>query len=205
MRRSRTNYAKILGIGLGISLAVHVAVIGLGQWSSGSETPADGTLSVVTLPAPETPPDELEADLASSASGSFDLSIPQVRSTGVDFSEHLIVLAEASSSEINEPLVPKPRINPASVQSDLTPIRVREPALVTLGDRGRQSTGGGGVGIGILVGVGGRGHGDHCAPSAINVRYPTRPMTGANFPNRRITGNFLPSARNQIRMPVRRR
>ena len=204
MIRKRTNYARILGIGLGISLAVHVAVIGLGRWSSGSETVSDGTLSVVTLPAPETPPEELEADLAGAPSGSFDLSVPEVRSTGADLSEHTIVLAEAASAEINEPLVPRPRIPPVSVESHLTPIRVREPALVTLGDRGRQSTGGGGVGIGILVGVGGRGHGDHCAPSAINIRYPTRPMIGANFPNRRITGSFLPTARNQIRMPVSR-
>jgi len=205
MRRNRTNYARILGIGLGISLAVHVAVIGLGRWNSGNDTPTEGTLNVVTLPAPETPPEELETELASSASGSFDLAIPQVRSTGLDLSEHTIVLAEAASAEISEPLVPRPRINPVSVETDLTPIRVREPALVTLGDRGRQSTGGGGIGIGILVGVGGRGHGDHCAPSAINIRYPTRPMIGENFPNRRITGNFLPSTRTQIRMPVRRR
>jgi len=205
MRRKRTNYARILGIGLGISLAVHVAVIGLGRWNSGSDTPSDGTLNVVTLPAPESPPEQMEADLASSSSGSFDLSVPEVKSTGVDLSEHTIVLAEAASSQINEPLVPRPRISPVSVETDLTPIRVREPALVTLGDRGRPSTGGrGGVGIGILVGVGGRGHGDHCAPSAINIRYPTRPMTGANFPNRRITGNFLPTARNQLRMPAGR-
>jgi hypothetical protein len=203
MRGKRTNYARILGIGLGISLAVHIAVIGLGRWSSAGDTPTDGTLNVVTLPAPETPPEELEADLESAPSGSFDLSVPEVRSTGVDLSEHTIVLAEAASSDIREPLVPRPRINPVSVETDLTPIRVREPALVTLGDRGRPSTGGGGVGIGILVGVGGRGHGDHCAPSAINIRYPTRPMVGANFPNRRITGNFLPTARNHARAAAR--
>jgi len=203
MRRQRPNYARILGIGLGISLAVHVALIGLGRWHSDADVSRDGPLNVVTLPAPELTPEEAAlAEAGAPSAGGFELSEPEVMSSGFDLAEHTIVLAEVSSSEINEPLVPRPRITPISVESGLTPIRVREPALVTLGDRGRQSSGGGGIGIGILVGAGRRGHGDNCAPSGINIRYPNRPMIGTQYPNRSITGQFLPAGRSQIRMPA---
>jgi len=203
MRRQRPNYARILAIGLGISLAVHVALIGLGRWRTGSEVSPDGPLNIVTLPAPElTPEDAALAEASAPSAGGFELDQPELMSTGFDLSEHTIVLAEISSSEISEPLVPRPRITPISVESGLTPIRVREPALVTLGDRGRQSGGGGGIGIGILVGAGRRGHGDNCAPSGINIRYPNRPLTVPHYPNRSITGRLLPAGRSQIRIPA---
>jgi hypothetical protein len=111
----------------------------------------------------------------------FKLSDADVVSAGPNLMEYRIVLAEAASSEFQEPLVPRPRITPASVASGLAPTRVREPALLTLRDRGRDS-GGGNTGIGILIGAGGFGPVDNCAPSHINRR----------FPNQRVPVQFQP-------------
>jgi hypothetical protein len=186
MRRQRLNYARILVIGLGISVAVHVAVIGFGHWNFGAKDVADGSLNLVTLPQPETNPDELDADLARAdaaltSSGGFELSELDILSAGPDLAEYRIVLAEATSAELQVPLVPQPRITAASVEATLTPIRVREPALLTLRDRGSDS-GRGTSGVGILIGTGGFGPVDNCAPSHINVR----------FPNQRIPVQFQP-------------
>jgi hypothetical protein len=83
MRRQRVNYARILGIGLGISVVVHIAVIGLGRWSVGSDGAADGPFSVVSLPEPEL--EDTDAASASTAndaltaSGGFKLSDADVQ------------------------------------------------------------------------------------------------------------------------------
>jgi hypothetical protein len=188
MRRQRLNYARILAIGLGISVVVHVAVIGFGHWNFGAKDPADGSLNVVTLPDPQTDPDEPDTDLARAeaaltSSGGFKLSELDIVSSGLDLAEYRIVLAEATSAELRAPLVPQPRITAASVEATLTPIRVREPALLTLRDRGTDS-GRGTSGVGILIGTGGFGPVDNCAPSHINVRFPNQRIPIQLQPNR---------------------
>ncbi|MEE9133848.1 MAG: hypothetical protein V3U13_09825 [Gemmatimonadota bacterium] len=207
MRRQRLNYARILGIGLAISLAAHVAVLGLARWSGGTSEPTDGPLNVVTLPEPESRLEEREAVLAADgelpSAGGFRISEVEVASAGMELAEYRIVLAGASAAELTEPLVPRPRVTTASIETGLSPIRVREPALLTLRDRDRQG-GGGGIGISIFLGVGGH-HGNSCVPSAINIRYPNRALPVARLPNRVVPANFNVAARrNQVRMPVQR-
>ena len=65
MRRQRPNYKRILGIALGVSLLVHVVVIGFGRLSLGSRGTTDQALSLVSLPTPEV--DESEVPPESSA------------------------------------------------------------------------------------------------------------------------------------------
>ena len=207
MRRQRLDYARILGIGLAISLAVHAAVLGLTRWSGGTSEPTDGPLSVVTLPEPESRLEEPEAVLAADgelpSAGGFRISEVEVASAGTELAEYRLVLVEASAAEFTAPLVPRPRVTTASIETGLSPIRVREPALLTLRDRGRRD-GSGGIGISIFLGVGGYG-GNSCLPSAINIRYPNRAFPVARLPNRVIPANFnVAATRSQVRMPVQR-
>jgi hypothetical protein len=102
----------------------------------------------------------------------FTISDVDVDDPALDIMDFHAILSEASSSDLTAPLVPRPRIIPVAVESGLSPIRVSEPSLLSLGDRGRRG-GGNGVGIDVLIGVGGHGRGgDNCTPSAINVRFP---------------------------------
>jgi hypothetical protein len=186
MRRQRPNYTRILGIALGVSLLVHVVVIGFGRLNFGSSAGNEQTLSLVALPEAEV--DESEAPPESSAPMGGGLALVtdvtvspvEIDESAFDLAEYQEILAEASSSELTAPLVPRPRVTPASAESGLSPIRVSEPALVSLSDRGRRG-GGSGIGIQVIVGVGGHGGrgGDNCTPSGIHVRFPNtrNPLT----------------------------
>jgi hypothetical protein len=178
MRRQRRNYTRILAIALGASVLVHVVVLGFGRLGFGTRGSADGTLNLVTLPEPEPDENETRIEATSEAASAltlatdFTISNVDVEDPALDLMDFHAILSEASSSQLSAPLVPRPRITPVSVQSGLSPIRVSEPALLSLGDRGRRG-GGNGVGIDVLIGVGGHGRGgDNCTPSAINVRFP---------------------------------
>lgn len=205
MRRHRTNYARILGIGLAISFIVHAAVLGFGRLGLGPDDAVDGPADIVSLP-PENIEEELEEALpgveALTPGSMFVLASPEV--TSMDLAEYHVVLAEASAAERFAPVVPRPRLDPAAVETGLSPIHVREPALLTIGDRGRQSAGGG-IGIGILVGVGGgRGPVDNCVPSHINVRYPNRLLPNGELRGTRVPSSFRMPSRGTSRTPVRR-
>lgn len=202
MRRQRPNYGRILGIALGVSLLVHAAVIGFGRFNLGINRDAQEALSLVALPEPELTEPENPAENSAPTGGGVALATDvtvspvEVADPGFDFMEYQAILAEASSSELTSPVVPRPRITPAAVESGLSPIRVREPALVTLSDRGRRG-GGSGIGINVIVGVGGFGgrDGDNCTPSGVHVQFPNsrnpfaphynRSGVPASFPGRR--------------------
>ncbi|MGD8698474.1 MAG: hypothetical protein PVJ43_04235 [Gemmatimonadales bacterium] len=179
MRRQRPNYRRILGIALGVSVLVHVVVIGFGRLNLGSRGATEEALTLVTLPQPEVEPSEAQPESSAPAGGGLAMvneptvSPLDVEVEAFDVMEYTEILAEASNSDLSAPLVPRPRITPASVETGLSPIRVSEPALVSLSDRGRRG-GGNGIGINVIVGVGGHGGrgGDNCTPSAINVRFP---------------------------------
>ena len=202
MRRQRPNYTRILGIALGVSVLVHVIVIGFGRLNLGSRGASEQVLSLVTLPQPELDRSEVQPESSTPAGGGIELTTdPTISPVDVeveafDFMEYTEILAEASSSELTAPLVPRPRITPATVESGLSPIRVSEPALVALSDRGRTGSGSG-IGIQVIVGVGGHGArgGDNCTPSAINVRIPN--SRNPLFPHHNRTG--VP-----VRIPGRR-
>lgn len=197
MRRQRPNYKRILGIALGVSLLVHVVVIGFGRLSLGSRGAAEQSLSLVSLPAPEVDESEVPPESSAPKGGGVALATDvtvspiEVDPAAFDFMEYQEILSEASSSELFAPVVPRPRITAASVESGLSPIRVSEPALVTLSDRGRRG-GGNGIGIHVIVGVGGHGGrgGDNCTPSGIHVRLPD-------------SRNPLIPSNNRVGVPVR--
>lgn len=178
MRRQRRNYARILAIALGASVLVHVVVLGFGRLGFGTRGSAELPLNLVTLPEPEADENETRLEASSTSSSAwtlatdFTISDVDVEDPALDIMDFHVILSEASSSELTAPLVPRPRITPVSVESGLSPIRVSEPSLLSLADRGRRG-GGNGVGIDVLIGVGGHGRGgDNCTPSAINVRFP---------------------------------
>ncbi|MGD8869381.1 MAG: hypothetical protein PVI01_17310 [Gemmatimonadales bacterium] len=180
MRRQRPNYKRILGIALGVSLLVHVVVIGFGRLNLGSRGTTDQALSLVSLPTPpEVDRSEVPPESSTPKGGGLALATDvtvspvEVDPAAFDFMEYQEILSETSSSELSAPVVPRPRITPASVESGLSPIRVSEPALVRLSDRGRRG-GGSGIGIHVIVGVGGQGGrgGDNCTPSGVHVRLP---------------------------------
>jgi len=177
MRRQRPNYTRILGIALGVSVLVHVVVIGFGRLNLGSRGSTEPTLTLVTLP-PEVE-DAVQPEASVPVGGGLAMvddptvSPLDVEVEAFDLMEYTEILAEASNSDLSAPVVPRPRMTPASVETGLSPIRVSEPALVSLSDRGRRG-GGNGIGINVIIGVGGHGGrgGDNCTPSGTTVHFP---------------------------------
>jgi len=133
MRRQRPNYARILGIALGVSVIVHVAVIGFGRLNFGSRGSTEPTLTLVTLPQPEVEESAVQPASSAPAGGGLAMvSDPTIAPLDVeveafDLMEYTEILAEASNSDLSAPLVPRPRITPASAETGLSPIRVSEP------------------------------------------------------------------------------
>jgi hypothetical protein len=166
-QRRNSHYKRIFGIGLGISVAVHAAVLGFGRLSMDTSGKNDGDLNVITLPQPE-PENEIrheEDALDAGIPGGVKLSEVESEIPGIDLNDYPIVLARLTSEEPAAPLVPRPRIRPHMVESGLTPIhRLPQPAMTTLAESGRPA-GRGGMGIGIVVlGPGGPGV-DTCHPT----------------------------------------
>jgi hypothetical protein len=179
MRRQRlkTRHTRILAIGLGISLLVHGAILGLGRLKLATRDTADGPLSVVTLPDPvpekQAPPEAESAGAPTALVPISGISFAEAELPAPpELLESRVVLAKAASSQLTAPLVPRPRITVARVESGLAPTRVGEPVLLALRERGRRS--GGGIGVDVLIGSGGYGAGGDCAPGAVNLRYPSR-------------------------------
>lgn len=179
MRRQRREqrYARLLAIGLGISLLVHGALLALGYLSFGQDRPGEGPLAVITLPqyaeSVELDTPALESELSSPTAeltpgAVLDPTAPP------DLAEYRLVLERAMSWPAVAPLVPRPRITSATVESWLTPVRTPPARLAAVSDRGR---GGGldGVDFTLLIAPRGIGRGgDSCLPGGRFIRYTSR-------------------------------
>ena len=169
--RQNSRYTRILGIGLGVSVAVHVAIFALARFSWDSADAGQQVLEVVALVEPEErePLEEMgEADLAAPTEpGALELAEAQV-SSGLGTSlEHMRVLALAESSPLQLPVVPQPRMDPATAESGLTPIHVLEPIALATPSTDRIASGG------TRIGFFG-GHGDKCVPRGGGGLLPPR-------------------------------
>jgi hypothetical protein len=168
------RHARILAAGLGISLVVHGVVLGLGSlkiW----EIEGAGPLQVVNIVDPERIPEPpkraAEGAAAEAAAGGSWLAAEYVV-VAVDvpvpsLSEHEAVLAAATSSALSQPVVPRPRISTATLDSDFTPIHLTPTAILASnsGGKGKRVSGGGGGG-GVSVTLGGAGV---CGPGQSGV------------------------------------
>ncbi len=191
-RELNTRYTRILGIGLGISVVVHGAVLGLGRLGDRGLANVSDPLTLVevverdvTPEAAEVRPDE--SDLASAAWGpasSYRLTSEEPAVAALDLSESRRVLAAATSKDLIAPLVPRPRVIPERDDAGLTPIRVREPLRLATGERGRGGSGGGDGIDGISIFVIGVGGGGVClpAPGAVPLRRPIQPARPGTIP-----------------------
>jgi len=173
-RRARnTVYARVLAVGLGISILVHVALLGFGRLSFLKRSPGNTSLTAITLPAAEQPPEGSSGTV--DAPWQLALELAESESEAVlDLSEYDDVLSEATSRDPLAPVVPRPRLTLHLIESGFTPLRVpRADRLTRRG--GTVSTDGPGGGLGgviILVGSGGMGPIDDCTPSGIGGRRP---------------------------------
>jgi hypothetical protein len=126
-----------------------------------------GPLQVVNIVDPEHIPEPLESASESAAAGgswlaaeylvvAIDVPVPSL-------SEHEAVLAAATSSRLSQPVVPRPRITAAALDSDFTPIHLTPTAILASrsGGSGKRSGGGGGVSVTLggagVCGPGGAG------------------------------------------------
>ncbi|MGD2217649.1 MAG: hypothetical protein PVJ64_12915 [Gemmatimonadales bacterium] len=182
-RRARNKlYARILAVGLGISILVHAALLGFGRLNFLKRNPSDTTRSLITMPQPEPPRDESSGDVAQPWQLALELSESEQEAV-LDLSEYDDVLAEASSRDPLAPVVPRPRLTVHLMESGFTPLRLPRPDRLTRRG-GTVSTSGPGGGLGgviILVGGGGMGPIDDCTPSGIGGRRPPggrRPIGG---------------------------
>lgn len=176
-RRLDSRYSRILGIGLGVSLAAHAAVLAFGRLHVDAVEPANTPLREVTLSDLEVAPEEWERlELSSTITSSAVSAVPPVEELGsvpsdletpefVPAAEYEVVLAMATAADLASPTLPRPRAEAATVESGLTPIHVLEP--IALGSADSGARGGGGV----YVSLGGGG----CAvPGFVNSVYPTQ-------------------------------
>jgi hypothetical protein len=162
------RYARILAIGMGVSLAFHVALFGLVRLRTTST--ATRALTSLTLTVDESttePPERSEKlqpakeRLAGSASSQLAEWRPRAvaeptapdRSALPDLSEAAAV-ARLAATRVIPPLVPRPRIVPATTEQGLTPVSVAPPTWM-LAD-GRAKSGSSGGGIRIRFGSGGK-------------------------------------------------
>jgi hypothetical protein len=173
-RRARnTIYARILAVGLGISILVHAALLAFGHLSFLKRSPANTTLSVVKLPAPEQQPNRSEGTVDAPWQLALELSESDQEAV-LDLSEYDDVLSEATSRDPLAPVVPRPRLTVHMMESGFTPLQVPRPDRLTRRG-GTVSTSGPGGGLGgviILMGGGGMGPIDDCTPSGIGGRRP---------------------------------
>lgn len=172
-QRRNARYGRILGVGLAISLAVHVAVLGFVRFRVGSDQ-STATLTAVTLEDRDVTPDEWTDLSAADAPATAPLSEISPAPDAGAVAEYMTVLALATERDLPSPLVPQPRLEPVTVESGLTPIHVLEP--IALGVPSTERLGRGGVGF-TFVGLGG----DRCVPPRGGpVRFPPRrlPLVG---------------------------
>jgi hypothetical protein len=173
-RRARnTVYARILAVGLGISILLHAALLGFGRLNFLKRSPSNTSLSVITLPEPEEPREESSGGESEPWQLALELSETELEEV-VDLSEYDDVLAEATSRDPLTPVVPRPRLTVHLMESGFTPLRVPRPDRLTRrGGTVRTSGPGGGMGgVIIVVGGGGMGPIDDCTPSGIGGRRP---------------------------------
>jgi hypothetical protein len=182
-RRARnTLYARMLAVGLGISILVHAAVLGFGRLNFLKRSPSNTSLSVITLPQPEQPPDESSGGEAEPWQLALELSDSDLEAV-LNLSEYDDVLAEATSRDPLTPVVPRPRLTVHMMESGFTPLRVPRPDRLTRrgGTVNTNGQSGGMGGVIIVVGGGGMGPIDDCTPSGIGGRRPPggrRPIGG---------------------------
>jgi hypothetical protein len=174
---------KVLGAGLAVSVLVHGALLGLGRLNFGSRGPAEGSLSVVTLP-PEAEPAELDASLADLSTTGFALVELASPAAGPELSDYPFVLERAMTAPLSAPLVPRPRTEPLMVESGLTPIRVPVQTVLTMGGRGSRGNGIDGLDVTILMPAGIGHGGDSCVPRRF-VNYRRSPVVSPGFRLRR--------------------
>ncbi|MGD2154295.1 MAG: hypothetical protein PVG79_13575 [Gemmatimonadales bacterium] len=172
-RARNTAYARVLAVGLGISILVHVALLGFGRLSFLKRGPGNTTLTAVTLPAPEQPPEDGSGTV--DAPWQLALELDESESEAVlDLSEYDDVLSEATSREPLAPVVPRPRLVVHLLESGFSPLRVPRPDR--LGRRGETVTvdGWGDSLGGVITNIGGGRMGpiDDCTPSGIGGRRP---------------------------------
>jgi hypothetical protein len=172
-RRARnTLHARILVVGLGVSVLVHAALLGFGRLNFLKRSPGNTTLSVITLPEPE-PPEESSGGEAEPWQLALELSESELEAV-LDLSEYDDVLAEATSRDPLTPVVPRPRLTVHLMESGFTPLRVPRPDRLTRrgGTVNTSGPSGGMGGVIIVVGGGGMGPIDDCTPSGIGGRRP---------------------------------
>ncbi len=172
-RRTRNAlYARILAIGLGLSVLVHAALLGFGHLNFLKHSAVDAPLNVVTLPEPAEQPEERPERAAEEWQLALDLSETQL-ATVLELSEYQDVLAAAAATDRLAPVVPRPRHTVHMLESGFTPLRVPRPDRLTR--RGGSVSTGPGLGRGgviIIIGRGGMGPIDDCTPSGIGGRIP---------------------------------
>lgn len=182
-RELHRRYTRILGIGLGISVLVHGAVLGLGRLGRVDDV-GHRQLSRVEVVARDVTPEEneirpaeSEASAAWRPGSSYQLTSEELAVAALDLSEARLVLAAATSRDLLAPLVPRPRVIPEREAVGLTPIRVREPLRLATRERGQSGSGGDNGIDGISIFVIGVGGGGVClpAPGVLPLRKPLPP------------------------------
>lgn len=173
MRRAQgrdARYARVLAIGMGLSLVFHVALFGFVRLRA--TTTATRTLTSVRLTEnevterPERPekPRDLEetvaeprlSDLAEWRPGTLsEPSAPEP--PGLPDLSEAEAVARASAVRVIPPLVPRPRIVPAMTEQGLTPVSVAPPTWMLADGRAKGGSSGGGIRIRF-------GSGGSCGP-----------------------------------------
>jgi hypothetical protein len=167
------RHARILAAGLGISLAVHGVVLGLGSLKTW-EIEGAGPLQVVNIVdpdrIPEPPESASESAAAEAAAGGSWLAAEYVVVAldvpAPSLSEYEAVLAAATSGALSQPLVPRPRITAAALDSDFTPIHLTPTAVLASNSGGQGKRSGGSGGGGVSVTLGGAGA---CGPAPAGI------------------------------------
>ena len=187
-QRREVRYTRALVIGLAVSLLVHGALLGLGRLSFSSHGPVEGPLSVITLP-PETDvtkPELSEAEASSPRPAEmFALLELSSAAVGPEVAEYPYVIERARNAPAMAPLVPRPRAEPLTVETGLTPIRTPLPmGTVAMGGGGDRGSGLDGLHV-IVMGPAGIGHGgDSCRPGRF-INYRRSPIVRPTNPLRR--------------------
>jgi hypothetical protein len=110
-------------VGLGVSVLVHAALLGFGRLNFLKRSPENTTLSVITLPESEQPPEESSGGELEPWQLALELSESEAEAV-LDLSEYDDVLAEATSRDPLTPVVPRPRLTVHLMESGFTPLRV---------------------------------------------------------------------------------
>jgi hypothetical protein len=174
MERRRRNalYARVLAVGLGISVLVHVVLLGFGHLDFLKRSPDNKSVIVVTPPEEPTPEDSAGTV---DAPWQLALELSESELAAVDqLSEYDDVLAQATSRDPMAPVVPRPRLTVHMLDSGFTPLRIPRADRITRrgGTVTTDGRGGGMGGVIIVTGGGGMGPIDDCTPSGIPGRRP---------------------------------